>query len=248
MYLVLDIGNTSVKAALMAHDTCHSLTHIPCTTGHAAAIDWAAAMAPLLTAPCSAVLISDVGAPCIEREAWLRDLGCPIFRLTTATPSAAHFLQGIPAGYGADRLAADIAARHCVSDAPLLVIDAGTCITYDIIGADGRLLGGSITPGAALRLQAMHDHTAALPLISVEGADPVEGYDTATAMRGGVMHGVRWEIEGYIRHVMARYPDLRVFGTGGGFPTLCADLTPRLIVDKLLVQHGLIAAYESKKQ
>ncbi|MBQ2362896.1 MAG: type III pantothenate kinase, partial [Bacteroidaceae bacterium] len=96
--------------------------------------------------------------------------------LTRESAEAHNWLKQIPAGMGADRVAADIGARSIYSDRPLLVIDAGTCITFDVIDTDGTILGGAISPGIHLRLKAMHEHTAALPLLGIDGEHPVMGY------------------------------------------------------------------------
>lgn len=87
----------------------------------------------------------------------------------------------------------------------------------------------------------MHEHTAALPLLDVQGEHPVLGYDTHTSMRSGAINGVRWEIEGYIRHIMSMYPDLHVFFTGGDNIEFPRDLQEIVSCDRLLVQKGLLA-------
>ena len=124
-------------------------------------------------------------------------------------------------------------------NAPLLVIDAGTCLTFDVIDATHSFAGGNISPGVELRLKAMHEHTAALPLISVEGELPDLGYDTATAIRGGAINGVKFEIEGYIRMCRKRFPDLHVFYTGGNQFEFSSDVAPCITHDPHLVLRGL---------
>ena len=128
----------------------------------------------------------------------------------------------------------------------LLIIDAGTCLTFDVIGRDGTVLGGAISPGINLRLRAMHEHTAALPLLDAEGEHPVLGYDTPTSMRGGAINGVKWEIEGYIRTMLQQYPDLHVFMTGGDSMDFSEDLQRIITREPLLVQKGLLAAFTPK--
>ena len=85
----------------------------------------------------------------------------------------------------------------------------------------------------------MHDHTAALPLLDTEGEAPVHGHDTATAMRGGAINGLRWEMEGYIRHTLGLYPKLHVFMTGGDARHVAHDLRDIITIDPLLVMKGL---------
>ncbi len=224
MKLVLDIGNTRLKASL-AEDCDLRPAH-----------DWSAHVRDA-----DAVLVSNVAGedalPAEVRE----HPHCHI--LTWQAAEAGKWLKNIPMGLGADRVAADIAARSMCPHNTLLIIDAGTCLTFDVIAADGRVLGGSISPGIALRLKAMHEHTSALPLLDIEGEHPVLGYDTPTSMRGGAVNGVMWEIEGYIRYIRNLYPDLRVFFTGGNCTEFPADLSSIITCDSLLVQKGLLAAF-----
>lgn len=169
--------------------------------------------------------------------------------LTWQSPEASQWLKKIPAGMGADRVAADIGARSICPDKTLLVIDAGTCLTFDVIGNDGTILGGAISPGISLRLRAMHEHTAALPLLDIQGEHPVLGYDTPSAMRSGAINGMKWEIEGYIRYILNDFPDLHVFFTGGTSTEFSKDLQHIISCDALLVQKGLLAAFcKSVKQ
>ena len=97
----------------------------------------------------------------------------------------------------------------------MLVIDAGTAITYDLVTADGCFVGGNIAPGMGLRFKALHEHTGQLPLVAAEGDTPVVGYDTETAIRSGVIHGLLGEIKSYITDLKLSHTNLMVFLTGG---------------------------------
>lgn len=224
MHLLFDIGNTRMKVS--AADN----------SGITPAENWQA-----LLQEAESVLVSNVaGKDALPQEA-VQHPECHI--LTWESPEAKQWLKGIPAGMGSDRVAADIGARSLCPDKTLLVIDAGTCLTFDVIGKDGTMMGGAISPGITLRLKAMHEHTAALPLLDAQGEHPVLGYNTPTAMRSGAINGVRWEIEGYIRHILAMCPDLHVFFTGGDCTEFPPDLQPIITCDTMLVQRGLAAAF-----
>ena len=145
----------------------------------------------------------------------------------------------MPSTYGADRWAADIGAISQDTDHTLLIIDAGTCITYDLFSADGALLGGAISPGVQLRLNAMHEHTALLPQIEAEPEAQLLGNDTRTHMLSAAVNGTRFEIEGYIREFVREYPDLHVFITGGNTFEFSADITCPITHDLYLVFKGL---------
>ena len=224
MKLVFDIGNTRMKVCFAEHDVVRPIEH------------WQKYLQEV-----EEVLVSNVaGKDALPLEV-ISHPNCKI--LTWQSSEASEWLKGIPAGLGADRVSADIGARSICKGSTLLIIDAGTCLTFDVIGKDGFILGGSISPGVNLRLQSMHEHTAALPLLDSNGEHPVLGYDTPTAMRGGAVNGMRWEIEGYIRTVLTDYPDLQVFLTGGDAMSFASDLEEIITREPLLVQKGLLAAY-----
>lgn len=226
MYILLDIGNTRLKAS-----TADSNSIYPNENW----LDF--------TDIAEEILVSNVaGSDALPKEV-ARSPKCKF--LTWQSPEAREWLKDIPAGLGADRVAADIGARSMMPDHTLLIIDAGTCLTFDVIGRDGTILGGAISPGINLRLRAMHEHTAALPLLDAEGEHPVLGYDTPTSMRSGAINGIRWEIEGYIRTMQKLYPDLHVFMTGGDDMEFPEDLQHIITREPLLVQKGLLAAFTS---
>lgn len=120
-----------------------------------------------------------------------------------------------PQTLGKDRLAAVIGAYTLQTQKPILVIDAGTAITYDFITAEGVYLGGNIAPGLNMRFKALHEFTDKLPLIEANGAQPTLGKNTEEAIRAGVVNGIIYEIEGYIFKLKESYPDLITFFTGG---------------------------------
>ena len=232
MILTIDIGNTSAKVAVFQADEIIFSERV--------ATDWHTEIGKLCAAyDIKACALSNVAGPNEALDRALKLLPCPVLRLTYMSPCAQPYFTQIPQGLGADRLAADIAAVTQVPNTPLLVIDAGTCLTFDVIDAAHSFAGGNISPGVELRLKAMHEHTAALPLISVEGELPDLGYDTATAIRGGAINGVKFEIEGYIRMCRKRFPNLHVFYTGGNQFEFSPDVAPCITHDPHLVLRGL---------
>jgi type III pantothenate kinase len=126
-----------------------------------------------------------------------------------------------PQTLGYDRLAVAVAAHSLRPGKPLLVIDAGTAITYEFVSPDGTYQGGNIAPGAQMRLHALHHFTQKLPLLPfldyrVERAEQYGlGKDTDSALLNGVAQGMVFEIEGYIRDLKEKYPELLIFLTGG---------------------------------
>lgn len=144
-----------------------------------------------------------------------------------------------PESMGSDRIAAIAGAMALEPGKPLLIVDAGTCVTYEFIDDNGTYLGGNIAPGLRLRMLAMHEHTALLPLVDVKGEVPEIGYDTDTAMRAGAVLGLKHEIEGYIRHFRSQHPELKVFLTGGDEFQFGEDIRGIIQSDHYLVPRGL---------
>ena len=120
-----------------------------------------------------------------------------------------------PETLGLDRLAGVIGARVLFPEKDCLVIDLGTCISYDAINKDGLYRGGSISPGLNMRLRAMHEHTGRLPLIQLADYGELEGNDTSTSMLSGVVNGTFLEIMGFIQQYKGQYSELQPIMCGG---------------------------------
>ncbi len=116
---------------------------------------------------------------------------------------------------GSDRLAAAVGAHAEYGGADIILVDFGTAITIDFISADGCFQGGFISPGVTTRLRSLHDYTAALPLcdpsMSIDGV----AKSTQEAIASGVINGVTFEIEGYIRAKKRENCDFFVIFSGG---------------------------------
>jgi type III pantothenate kinase len=175
--------------------------------------------------------------PC-EQEA-LDRLQFPILRFTSETPTPITNRYRTPKSLGSDRLAAVVGASSLKPGKDLLIIDAGTCITYEVIDARGNYWGGNIAPGMQMRLRALHEFTARLPLVEAEGEVPGMGYDTETAIRSGVLRGMKYEIEGYIKSMRAKFPHLLVFLTGGNNISFDSNIKNSIFTDKYIVPRGL---------
>lgn len=130
-----------------------------------------------------------------------------------------------PETLGIDRIAACVGAKSLFPGRPLLVIDAGTAITFDYVSCEGVFLGGNISPGVEIRFRALNQFTARLPHVSPEMSYDFVGKTTGKAILSGVMSGICFEINGYIRQFTEQEPGGVVVFTGGD---------SRLFVGKLL--------------
>jgi type III pantothenate kinase len=116
---------------------------------------------------------------------------------------------------GLDRIAAVAGAQGLFPGETSLVIDMGSCITYDVITAEGTYMGGAISPGLDMRFKAVHTFTANLPLIAYEEPISLTGKSTRDCIRTGTVFGIQAEIEGFIRWYTDKYGDLKVVLCGG---------------------------------
>ena len=116
---------------------------------------------------------------------------------------------------GSDRLAAAIGANSLFPCSNLLVIDAGTAITYDLIDSNNRYLGGNISPGLETRFKSLHIFTKKLPLIERDDTFPLIGKTTEEAIRSGVQWGIISEIDAMIDRIRDQWIDCKVIFTGG---------------------------------
>ena len=170
--------------------------------------------------PETAVICSTASSAASQRIEQLVEQRCrSLLRLTHETPMPIRLGYRTPATLGRDRIATAVGAwtiaQRLDNACDVLVIDAGTAITYDLITADGCFVGGNIAPGVSLRFKSLHEHTGLLPLVKADGDAPVVGYDTETAIRSGVLHGVIGEIKSYIADLKLSHTNLMTFITGG---------------------------------
>ena len=120
-----------------------------------------------------------------------------------------------PETLGKDRLASVVGAISIFPGKNCLVIDAGTCITYDIINAQAEYIGGAISPGLNMRFKALNHFTDKLPLLNPNFDAPVTGNDTNSSIISGVQNGMVYEIQGMIENYNNLYPELIVILCGG---------------------------------
>ena len=208
MNLVLDLGNSKVKVAIMDADgniieeICHDVVPFDwikersCKYGVDAAI-W-----------CSTRVVDNATSELLKKLA----------------PINVHFLPGITEipiencydnrkQVGADRLALAVGVFNALPGKDCLIFDFGTALTVDFLSADGKFMGGCISPGLGLRFGVLHDHTAQLPLVNIERIEEIGDTipsNTYDAISLGVYRSMLYEIEGHI----SRHPGVEIIFSG----------------------------------
>lgn len=146
-----------------------------------------------------------------------------------------------PETLGQDRIASAVGAAYLCPDKNLLIVDAGSAITYDFVSAEQFFLGGNIAPGIKMRLTALNQMTKKLPLVEVEqnALTPLFGKNTREAIATGVVRGVVFEVKGYMRALSEQETQFEAFVTGGHAPYILNGVKEGMRHEPHLVLIGL---------
>lgn len=157
-------------------------------------------------------------------------------------------LYATPRTLGVDRIALVCASVDQFPNNNVLIIDAGTCITYDFITKENEYLGGAISPGLRLRYKALNNLTANLPLLETNQPQSVIGNSTEESIHSGVVNGAIKEIDGLIDYYKDNHSDLTVILTGGDANFLSNQLKNSIFANSNFLLEGLnfILDYNSK--
>lgn len=150
---------------------------------------------------------------------------------------------------GNDRIALVAGAVSMdVNSDNILIIDAGTCVTYDFVDSDHCYYGGGISPGVYMRFKALHTFTSKLPLIEPMKSIAVTGNSTESSIRSGVQYGLSMEIDGMIDYYKRHYKNLKIFLTGGDAVLLSELLKNRFFAAPNLMLQGIYNLYLFNKR
>jgi type III pantothenate kinase len=154
-----------------------------------------------------------------------------------------------PGTIGPDRLANALAARHHFG-APVVVVDFGTAVTFDVVDRAGNYAGGVIAPGLAAMTDFLHEKTALLPRIKIREIQSAIGKSTEQAMLVGAVHGYRGLIRGLLLELKRELKTRRlpVVATGGYGSLIASKLSEITAVDPLLTLEGLRLAWQANCQ
>jgi type III pantothenate kinase len=155
------------------------------------------------------------------------------------TPVPIKNLYQTPETLGMDRLAAVIGAHFLYPETNCLVIDAGTCITYDLLDKSGNYHGGSISPGMDMRYKAINHYTAKLPMIEDRSFEGLIGKNTNDAIVSGINHGVLGEVNWVISSYKEKYPGIQTVMCGGNIAFFETKIKERIFAVPELVLVGL---------
>jgi type III pantothenate kinase len=228
--LAIDIGNTRIKAAFFeGNNLLHEQMVDHENQWHALIKNFK----PRYAVMCAVGLGAD--AVC----AILSALKVSLLQVNYQTPFPFTINYNTPQTLGMDRVAAIAAAQYLYPNQNCLVVDAGTCITYDFISHTNQYQGGAIAPGMHMRLQAMQEFTHRLPKPDLNWPEDFEGKSTEQSLLSGVCIGVADEINGKMARYTERYGPMKVIICGGNSHLLAKHIKNNIFVAPSLVLVGL---------
>ena len=151
-----------------------------------------------------------------------------------------------PKTLGIDRMVLAAGATLQYPNQNRLVIDAGTCVTFDCIDESDNYLGGAISPGLRLRYEALHNFTAKLPLLTLENPKHFIGNSTSESIHSGVVNGLVYEIDGFIEEFKAQYSKFIIILTGGDTDFLAKRLKNTIFANSNFLLESLNQTFQYK--
>ena len=250
MNLCIDQGNSRTKVAIIS-DEGKLLNSFVYKSFSSADVERLFSLYPLTDSIISSVINIE---PAIVNTLHRLSRHFVLFDHNTPVPITNGY--DTPQTLGQDRLAAAVGASALCPDENLLIIDAGSAITYDYVSATGTYVGGNIAPGIKMRLTMLHRMTKKLPMVEVEEGEliPLFGKNTRDAIAAGVIRGVVYEVKGYMRALANKEPHFHTYLTGGNAPYIMNKLRPngkscyRIHHERHLVLMGLNTILEYNKQ
>ena len=172
---------------------------------------------------------------------WFEGVQCVV--LGPGVKSGLPILYDNPKEVGADRVANAVAA-YDLYGGPCVVVDLGTATTFDAISAAGEYLGGAITPGVAISLEALFQHAAALRRVELVAPRDVIGRSTVESIQSGTLYGFAAQVDGLCRRFMAELGPSTVVATGGLSEVVAPYAEVIEHVEPWLTLHGLRIVFE----
>lgn len=240
MNLVVDIGNTRIKFAIFENQSL-------VIDQKSASNEFLLKVKELFKAfpKIDNAIISSVKK--LDKEVEILSLFCKVHVLSHKSKTPFKNEYATPDTLGVDRIAVVTAAFYTNPRKNTLVIDAGTCITYDIINTYGVYLGGAISPGILMRYKAMHNQTDGLPLLQIDELTNFIGTTTESSMHSGVINGTVQEVDGVIKQYKEHFKDLTVILTGGDAHFFAKRLKNSIFANSKFLLEGLNYLLEYNK-
>ncbi|MDD7913493.1 type III pantothenate kinase [Polaribacter ponticola] len=232
MNLAVDVGNTRVKVAVFEKDKVVGLL----VFNRVVIISELKKI--IKKHKISSAIISSVAILPPNKLKKLEEM-VPFLFVSSQTNVPFKNLYSTPKTLGVDRIALVCGAVSKFPQKNVLIIDAGTCITYDFVNEKQEYLGGAISPGIKIRYKSLNNYTSKLPLLNTKEPVGFIGKSTEESINSGVVNGVIQEIEGIINQYKKKYTDLTVVLTGGDTIFLSKQLKSSIFANQNFLLEGL---------
>ncbi len=242
MNLIVDVGNTNIKLAVFRENTLLWQQKLAIDDFPKEIKKVFKKYPSIQTAIISSVGLFD------EKYISVLSVFVEVHLLSHSTKIPFKNSYATPQTLGMDRVALATAAFYQNPGANTLVIDAGTCITYDMMNDYGEYLGGAISPGLRMRYSALHEYTSRLPLLEPMDFLDIIGNSTNACIHSGVLNGICREIDGVIGQYQSRFKDLTVILTGGDAQILSKRLKNTIFANSNFLLEGLNYLLEYNKR
>ena len=243
MDLVLDIGNSYTKIALFKGDKMQEMERIK-SISKKTIKHFLTKHAP--EGQIESSIISTVRDYPKEIDMYLQE-NSKLVVLSHETPIPIQNTYQTPQTLGKDRLAAAIAAAKIFPHTNVLIIDAGTSMTFDLQAASGNYFGGAISPGIQMRFDALHHFTGKLPQLDKKEKVCLIGKNTNDSIYSGVLNGILGEVRSIIEDYKKMFPELKIIFTGGDYKYFVDNLNFSTFAEPYLVLIGLQSVLQFNK-
>jgi len=240
MIVTVDVGNTRIKAAVFEGDT-----HLESFVFDKTVLEKNIKNILKKFETIVSIVVSSVAD--VEKESFL------IFEKEVEVHFVSHedtfpFINnyGTPKTLGIDRMVLASGATLLYPDQNRLVIDAGTCVTYDFVDENNVYQGGAIAPGLRLRYEALHNFTAKLPLLHLQSPESYVGKSTSESIHSGVVNGLVYEIDGFIDEYKAGCSKIIIILTGGDAEFLAKRLKNTIFANSNFLLESLNQTFQYK--
>ena len=238
MIYTLDIGNTRTKLAMFENNSLLKTEYLSTKNLQEELLFF---LKKNKTKP--QIILASVVPLDSDLLNWLQ-MHTDFIQISHTTPLPVVNKYQTPHTLGIDRLVVAAGSTIVYPNTARLIIDAGTCITYDFVNTENEYLGGAISPGLQLRYKALNDYTAKLPYLQTEDINYFIGKNTNESIQSGVINGIVAEIDNIIDHYKKDYSDLTIILTGGDTVFLAKRLKNIIFANPNFLSESLNYIYQ----